>query len=112
MNTNPASPSEQVARAAEFGPITPSNSSQPEAPLETLEDIPITMTARLGRSVLTIGDILKLGPGSTVTLDREVQQPVDLIVGDKVFARGEVLVIDERFAIRIKELVRPGGERR
>jgi flagellar motor switch protein FliN/FliY len=103
---------EHVAKAAEFTPIQPTDNSTTEANLETLADIPITMTARLGRVTLTIGDILKLGPGSTVNLDREVQQPIDLIVGDKVFARGEVLVIDERFAIRIKEVIRPGGDRR
>jgi flagellar motor switch protein FliN/FliY len=100
---------------AEFAQIGPSNAGMATHPLDSLADIPITLTARLGQATLTIGDILKLGPGGTVPLDREVQQPVDLVVGGKVFARGEVVVVNERFAIRIKELAsgRPkfGGER-
>jgi flagellar motor switch protein FliN/FliY len=110
--TQSASPpaGDVLARAAEFAQLGASGQPRAEAQLESITDIPITLTARLGQSVLTIGDILKLGPGSTVSLDREVRQPVDLVVGGRVFARGEVVVVDDRFAVRIKELaVTPGG---
>ncbi len=103
---------EHIAHAAEFPPISPAPPNESEAHLESLADIPIVLTARLGRSTLSIGDILKLGPGSTVSLDRDVRQPVELIVGDKVFALGEVLVLDDKFAIRITELARAGGGHR
>jgi flagellar motor switch protein FliN/FliY len=105
MSTSTPSPTADVlARVAEFTQLGASAPSNGEARLESFTDIPITLTARLGQSMLTIGEILKLGPGSTVGLDREVRQPVDLVVGGKVFARGEVVVVDDRFAVRIKEL--------
>lgn len=100
-----------VARMAEFTQLAPSAGVNGGGSLDLFTDIPITLSARLGQTVLSIGEMLKLGPGATVALDREVQHPVDLIVGGKVFARGEVVVVNDRFAVRIKELAvgRPGG---
>ena len=71
--------------------------------------MPITITARLGQTVLPIGEILKLGPGAVVELDRDVSQPVELTVRGMVFARGEVVVVEGHFAIRIKELMPSRG---
>jgi flagellar motor switch protein FliN/FliY len=110
MTTAIQSPTPEVlARVAEFTQLGAAAPASTEARLDSITDIPITLTARLGTSVLTIGEMLRLGPGSTVGLDREVRQPVDLIVGGKVFARGEVVVVDDRFAVRIKELAVSGG---
>src|SRR5262245_1986602 len=101
----PATPRGDVlARAAEFSQLGLGGPNGAGGALDVLTDIPITLTASLGKTVLTVGDILKLGEGSTVELDREVKQPVELTVGGKVFARGEVMVVNDRFAIRIKEL--------
>lgn len=100
---------EAIARVADFSQLSPAATS-PDAPLDIYADIPITLTARLGQAALTIGDLLKLGPGATVPLDRDVLQPIDLVVGGKVFARGEVVVVNDRFAVRLKELAgRPAG---
>jgi len=111
MSTTTAPP-DVMARVAEFTQLGAS-ASGPAAALDVFADIPITLTARLGQAALTIGEILKLGPGSTVPLDRDVQQPVELVVGGKVFARGEVVVVNDRFAVRLKELAaRPGGGER
>jgi len=65
------------------------------------------VTAELGRMTLSIADILKLGLGSVVSLDRTVSEPVDLLVQGVPFARGEVVVIEDRFAIRIREILDP-----
>ena len=73
MSTATANP-DVLARVAEFTQLGASAPSNGEARLDSFTDIPITLTARLGQSMLTIGDILKLGPGSTVPLDREVRQ--------------------------------------
>ena len=67
----------------------------------------VLVTAELGRATIAIGDILKLGLGSVVGLNRTVAEPVDLLVQGVPFARGEVVVIDDRFAIHIKEIVAP-----
>lgn len=111
-DNEPKTDKEHVAHPAEFPPLDPTPPTATEGRLDSLAEIPIVMTARLGRSTVTIGEVLRLGPGSTVRLDRDVREPVELIVGDKVFALGEVLVVDDKFAVRIKELARPGSGRR
>ena len=106
--TGAAAPEEVVARMAEFSQLTPeSGSSGPT--LQFLKDVPVTITARLGQVVIPIGDVLQMGPGAILELDRDVTQPVELTVRGMVFARGEVVVVDDHFAIRIKELVSPKG---
>ena len=67
----------------------------------------VSVTAELGRVTISIGDILKLGLGSVVGLDRAVSEPIDLLVQGVPFARGEVIVIEDRFAIRIHEILDP-----
>jgi flagellar motor switch protein FliN/FliY len=99
---------EVSANLAEFLPLTQSGTSGGPS-LDFLQDVPITITARLGQIVMPIGEILKLGPGAVVELDRDISQPVDLTVRGLVFARGEVVVVDGHFAVRIKELVPAKG---
>jgi flagellar motor switch protein FliN len=99
---------EVLAKLAEFLPLTASGAASGPS-LDFLQDVPITITARLGQIVMPIGEILKLGPGAVVELDRDISQPVDLTVRGMVFARGEVVVVDGHFAVRIKELVPAKG---
>ena len=68
------------------------------------------MTVEVGRTRITLGQALALGPGSVVTLDRLADKPVDLLVNGRPIARGEVVVIDEEFGLRITEVVNPNGE--
>jgi len=63
--------------------------------------------ARLGRVEMPVGEILALGPGSIVDVGRLVDEPVELLVNDKLIARGDVVVVDERFGLRITEIVSP-----
>jgi flagellar motor switch protein FliN/FliY len=72
-----------------------------------LLDVTVTVTAELGRVSLTIGDLLKLNTGSVLELDRLVAEPVELMVQGVRLARGEVVVVDDHFAIRIKEISEP-----
>ncbi|WP_020468437.1 flagellar motor switch protein FliN [Zavarzinella formosa] len=101
-------PDEIVARMAEFSQLTPEGGTTKPS-LQFLTDVPVTITARLGQVTIPIGEVLKLGPGAILELDRDVSQPVELTVRGMVFARGEVVVVDDHFAIRIKELVSPRG---
>jgi flagellar motor switch protein FliN/FliY len=75
--------------------------------VDLLLDIPLNVTIELGRSRLSIRKVLELGPGSIVELDRLAGEPVDLLVNDKVVARGEVVVVDEYFGIRVLSLISP-----
>ena len=93
----------------EFGAL-PSHTQSTDAPrsIDLLLDVQLQMTVELGRKDLTIKDALALGPGSVVELDRVAGDPVDLFVNNKLIARGEVVVIDENFGVRVTEVVKPG----
>ena len=76
--------------------------------LERLYDVPVELAVEIGRTHMTIRETLALGPGSIVTLNRLAGEPVDLLVNGKPIARGEVVVIDEEFGLRVTEVV--GGD--
>lgn len=97
----------------EFGPL-PSGSTTRESPrsLDLLLDVKLHVTAELGRKRLTIKEALSLGPGSVVELDKVAGEPVDLLINDKLIARGEVVVIEENFGVRITEVVSPAERMR
>jgi flagellar motor switch protein FliN/FliY len=86
--------------------------ARPAAPpaLERLHDVPVELAVEIGRTRMTVRAALALGPGSIVTLDRLAGEPVDLLVNGRPIARGEVVVIDEEFGLRITEVVGAGAE--
>jgi flagellar motor switch protein FliN/FliY len=96
-----------VARLADFPELQAIAPAAAAGALNQLLDVSVCVTAELGRVTMSIGEILKLGPGSVVGLDRNVTEPVDLLVQGVPFARGEVVVVDDRFAIRIREIIDP-----
>jgi flagellar motor switch protein FliN/FliY len=100
-------PGSVVTQLADFAELAPTAKTPEVSTLESLLDVKVTVTAELGRASLVIGDVLKLGPGSVLELDRGVSEPVELYVQGVRLARGEVVVVDDRFAIRIKELCEP-----
>jgi flagellar motor switch protein FliN/FliY len=85
------------------GELAPAPTSP--ADLERLHDVPVELAVEIGRTHMTIGETLALGPGAIVTLNRLAGEPVDLLVNGKAIARGEVVVIDEEFGLRITEVV-------
>jgi flagellar motor switch protein FliN/FliY len=91
-------------------PLSGVSSSRVNAPKENVDmllDIELDVSIELGRTDLSIKRILELGPGSIVELNRMAGEPVDLLVNNKVVAKGEVVVVDENFGIRIVSLVSP-----
>ena len=78
-----------------------------EAPpnLDLVLDVPVSLTAELGGCKLPMGDVLQLNLGSVVQLDKLASEPVDLLVNGKLIARGEVVVLEDRFGIKITELL-------
>ncbi|GGS86681.1 hypothetical protein GCM10010156_51530 [Planobispora rosea] len=92
---------------ASAAPSTPAR----KGGLEMLHDVEMSVTAELGRTRMTIRELLSLSPGAVVELDRAAGSPVDLLVNGRLIARGEVVVIDENFGIRITEIVPPTAER-
>jgi flagellar motor switch protein FliN len=75
--------------------------------LDRLLGVNLNLTLRFGQRVLTLRELLNLSSGSVVELDRQVQEPADLILGGKVIARGEVIIVDGNYGIRITEMADP-----
>jgi flagellar motor switch protein FliN len=75
--------------------------------LELLLDIELEASLRFGSREMPLGEILELGPGDVVQLDRHVADPVDLLVGDKIVARGEVVLVNGNFGLRVTEVAEP-----
>jgi flagellar motor switch protein FliN/FliY len=76
-----------------------------DADLARLHNVPVELAVEIGRTRMTIGDTLGLGPGSIITLNRMAGEPVDLLVNGRPIARGEVVVIDEEFGLRVTEVI-------
>jgi len=78
-----------------------------DAGLELLLDVELEATLRFGSREMSLAEILDLGPGDVVELDRHVADPVDLIVGDKIVARGEVVLVNGNFSLKVTEVAAP-----
>ncbi len=89
-----------AANGVKVGGASPGN-------LGRVLDIQLVATARLGRIEMPIQDILSLGPGSIVEVGHVVDEPVELLVNNKLIARGDVVVVDEKFGLRITEIISP-----
>jgi flagellar motor switch protein FliN/FliY len=79
--------------------------------LDMLHDVEMEVSAELGRTRMSVRELLSLTPGAIVELDRAAGSPADLLVNGRLIARGEVVVVDENFGIRITEIISPGTER-
>jgi flagellar motor switch protein FliN/FliY len=75
--------------------------------ISLLLDVPLKLTVELGRTTRTVKEILALAPGSVVELDKLSGEAVDILVNEKLIAKGEVVVIDENFGVRITEILDP-----
>lgn len=92
---------------AEFQQLSEPARGQEARNIDILMDVNLPVSIELGRTKMTIADILALGPGSVVELNKLAGEPVDLMVNYKIVARGEVVVVDENFGVRITQLMTP-----
>ena len=102
-------PAEDVAvhpvRFPTLGPSDP-RSALPSS-IDMILDVSLRVTVELGRSNLTVQEVLALGPGSVVELNKLAGEPVDILINDRPIARGEVVVVDENFGVRVTEVLSP-----
>jgi flagellar motor switch protein FliN len=104
----PAQYPPQAVQSVQFGPLGPSAvSSITAGSLDRILDIPLKVTVELGSSRLKVKNVLELAKGSVVELDKLSGEPVDLLVNGRLMARGEVVVINENFGVRISEILGP-----
>ena len=86
-------------------PTARTKTPEAEASLDVLLDVTLPVSVELGRTSLTVQEVLRLGRGAVIPLDRLAGEPVDIYVGDRLFAHGEVVVLGEQFGVRITRLL-------
>lgn len=77
--------------------------------IELVKDINVTLTVELGRTDMLIQDIIELTPGKVIELDRLAGEPLDIVVNGKLLAKGEVVVVDENFGVRLTSIIEPNA---
>jgi flagellar motor switch protein FliN/FliY len=76
--------------------------------LATVFDVPVAISAVLGRSSMSVAQLLQLGQGSVLELDRKVGEAIDIYVNNRLVARGEVVIVDERLGVTMTEIIKDG----
>jgi flagellar motor switch protein FliN/FliY len=76
------------------------------ADLEALFDVPVQVSAVLGRSRMEVGDLLNLGPGAVIELDRKVGEAIDIYVNNRLVARGEVVLVEDKLGVTMTEIIK------
>ncbi|HEU4601748.1 MAG TPA: flagellar motor switch protein FliN [Steroidobacteraceae bacterium] len=97
------------ARAAEFADLqdTASGEGARDVNLEVILDVPVTLSMEVGRTRIPIRNLLQLNQGSVVELDRAAGEPLDVFVNGTLVAHGEVVVVNEKFGIRLTDVISP-----
>ncbi len=99
FESSPAPPGQPEA------PLAANAKANVESDLDRLSDIPMELAVEIGRTRMTVGETLQLHVGAVVELERQAGEPADLLVNGTAIARGEVVVIDERYGLRITEML-------
>ena len=80
--------------------------SRTAADLEAVFDVPVQVSAVLGRARMEVGDLLKLGPGAVLALDRKVGESIDIYVNNRLVARGEVVLVEDKLGVTMTEIIK------
>ena len=89
----------------DFSELDAAIGSQGEVPMSMLMDLTLPVAIELGRTTMSVQEILQLGRGSVVQLERLAGEPIDIFVGDRRFAEGEVVVLGENFGVRVTRII-------
>jgi flagellar motor switch protein FliN/FliY len=84
----------------------PDAQNRTAADLEAVFDVPVKVSAVLGRAQMDVGDLLKLGPGAVLELDRKVGEAIDIYVNNRLVARGEVVLVEDKLGITMTEIIK------
>ena len=105
MSMTPEAAAASVAQAASHPPLDASDT--PDVNLDMILDVPVTLAMEVGRTRISIRNLLQLNQGSVVELDRAAGEPLDVFVNGTLVAHGEVVVINEKFGIRLTDVISP-----
>ena len=95
-----------VADAAPLAPLEGDPGSKTAAELEAMFYVPVQVSAVLGRARMEVGQLLKLGPGAVLELDRKVGEAIDIYVNNRLVARGEVVLVEEKLGVTMTEIIK------
>lgn len=107
-----ASPTSSLTPDPENAALRAAPEKPPQGPMERVIDVPLTVTLRFGQRQLTLRELLQLNTGSLLELDQRVEEPVHLMLGDRVIARGEVVIVDGNYGMRVLEVIEHTAARR
>jgi flagellar motor switch protein FliN/FliY len=98
----------QMPAVEDAGSIAPSGDTvtRGAADLEAVFDVPVQVSAVLGRARMEVGDLLKLGPGAVLELDRKVGEAIDIYVNNRLVARGEVVLVEDKLGVTMTEIIK------
>lgn len=96
---------EPAAEAAPLSKLAPQERGEPLGNLDFILDVPLQITVTLGETRMLIKELLQLGQGSVVELEKMAGEPMDVLIGNKLVARGEVVVVNEKFGVRLTDIV-------
>jgi flagellar motor switch protein FliN/FliY len=98
-----------AVQPVEFGQLSPGPKAEGQRNLDLLLDVEIPVAVEVGRAQMSLDDVLRLVPGSVVALDKKAEEPVDLRVNGRLVARGEVVLVDDTYGLRITQIVDAAG---
>ncbi len=98
----------EMQTVEDAGALAPSDSEPVDgaADLEAVFDVPVQVSAVLGRARMEVGELLKLGPGAVLELDRKVGEAIDIYVNNRLVARGEVVLVEEKLGVTMTEVIK------
>jgi flagellar motor switch protein FliN/FliY len=98
----------EMETVVEAGSLAPSDNevTRGAADLEAVFDVPVQVSAVLGRARMEIGDLLRMGPGAVLELDRKVGEAIDIYVNNRLVARGEVVLVEEKLGVTMTEIIK------
>lgn len=105
QNQDSQEDSKTQAQSVELSEAVPSENEGPGTSINILLDMPVPITVTVGQTEVFIQQILQFAPGSVLRLDKPIEAPVDLYLKDTRFATGDVVVVDNKFAVKIKEIL-------
>ena len=99
----------EEGQAANYSPdeLDGGSEAASEVNLDLVLDIPVTVSLRVGSTEISIRDLVRLVEGSVVALDRDASEPMDVLVNGTLIAHGEIVVVDDRFGVRLTDVVSP-----
>jgi flagellar motor switch protein FliN/FliY len=87
-------------------PASPETSARGASDLEAVFDVPVQVSAVLGRAHMDVGELLNLGPGTVLELDRKVGEAIDIYVNNRLVARGEVVLVEDKLGVTMTEIIK------